>query len=73
MAYKRIYYKGHPDNLEICQYQVATVADISTLPNTQTSPDKCAAGSICIVEGAVQDKWSVYVLSVDGVTWKLLA
>ena len=66
MAHKRIRYNDKPSDLkEICEYQVETPADINSLPTETSAGDKCSAGSTCIVE----NPFSVYILSVDGVTW----
>lgn len=49
-------------------FQCDTRANVANLPTTQTSHEKCAVGSTALVEA----DGSVWVLSVDGVTWKEL-
>lgn len=49
------------------EFMAAERTDVDTLPNASSeTADRCSPGSTCIVEA----DWSVWVLSVDGVTWK---
>lgn len=68
MAYTLLKYKDKFDD-EIKQYQVAKISDITTIPNAvNTTFEKCSVGSTCFVE----ENEGLYILCVDGVTWKLL-
>lgn len=67
MAYTLLKYKDKFDD-EIKQYQVAKISDILSLPNAVNTSEKCAVGSSCFCE----ENEGIYILCVDGVTWKLL-
>lgn len=67
MAYTLLKYKDKFD-LEIKEYQVSLIADIDGLPNAASTSERCGVGSSCFCE----ENEGLYILCVDGVTWKLL-
>lgn len=48
------------------EYQCEARADIASLPTFEGHGARCEPGSIALVE----EDFSVWVLSIDGITWK---
>lgn len=65
MAYKTIKIGNDGANPQYREYQVATAADIPSLPTNAGAPNNCAIGSECTCE----EGWRYFILCIDN-TWK---